>query len=416
MESMAESRAKSQKGYQFDGLTRVVCVVVAIALPLALALRGAWTLSMSAIGQQGQETERVKTQEIRSESRALSDEVSSEIETLQLRALATYLLGKFEPGIADSSLHAVAVLTAPNPESQALVKQYEVANVIAGTTGPFASSTAQNPPNPIATQDLSNAAHSIVMKDIQSSGVSIVSMSTKSAKDDPLVGLAFDAPNGKVLLAVVDPIVAFAGVSKWAMGREGEMLRGYVVGPNGRILIHSEKAYNGSDFSNNTFFRQALQPTLRGERVGGVGIFSAVDTLKARTSYSQLRALPFVVVAERVVRGTTTTLLKRMVGPALLMTIVLTMACLLSIVLLLRVFAQRDAQRDAEMQTLRAKNSVKVKNDSASDLQTEIQEEIFDEILDDMIESPGTKSGAQLPMEVAATQIQRPVKTNELPS
>ena len=52
------------------------------------------------------------------------------------------------------------------------------------------------------------------------------------------------------------------------MGREGEMLRGYVVGLNGRVLIHSEKAYNGSDFSNNTLYRQALQPTLRGERVG----------------------------------------------------------------------------------------------------------------------------------------------------
>jgi hypothetical protein len=416
MESMAESRAKSQKanpgrGYRFDGLTRVVCVVVAIALPLALALRGAWTLSMSAIGQQGQETERVKTQEIRSESRALSDEVSSEIETLQLRTLATYLLGKFEPGIADSSLRAVAVLTAPNPESQALVKQFEVASVITGATGatgPFAATAAQNPanpPNPMETQDLSNAAHAVVVKDIQSSGVSIVSMSTKTAQDDPLVGLAFNAPNGKVLLAVVDPIVAFAGVSKWAMGREGEMLRGYVVGPNGRVLIHSEKAYNGSDFSNNTFFRQALQPTLRGERIGGTGIFSAVDTLKARTSYSQLRSLPFAVVAERVVRGTTTTLMKRMVGPALLMTIVLTMACLLSIVLLLRVFAQRDA----EMQTLRAKTN-------REEIQDQIQDQIFDEILDNMTESPGKKSGVQLPVEVAATQIQRPVKTNELPS
>src|SRR6185437_10730185 len=92
---------------------RAFCVMVAVTLPLALALRGAWTLSMSAIGQQVGDTERVKTQEIRSESRALSDEVSSEIETIQLRALATYLLGKFEPGIAHPSLQAVAVLAFP---------------------------------------------------------------------------------------------------------------------------------------------------------------------------------------------------------------------------------------------------------------------------------------------------------------
>jgi len=365
---------------------RAVCVVVAITLPLALALRGAWTLSMSAIGQQGEETERVKTQEIRSESRSLGDEISAEIETIQLRALATYLIGKFEPGIANSSLQAVAVLSAPG-NSQALVKQFEIASVISSTPGPI---------GPVETQDLSNAAHAVVLKDIQTSGVSIVSLSTRAGQNldgAQLIGLGFSAPNGKVLMAVVDPIQAFSGVTKWAMGREGEMLRGYVVGSSGRVLIHTEKAYNGSDFSNNTFFKQALQPTLHGERVGGTGIFAAADTLKARISYSQLRSLPFVVVAERVVRSNSTTLMKRLAGPAVLMASVLFLAALVSIVLLLRVFSQRDAE-------LRRLNEMGLtKNRKA---ESEVEDEAFDNMLDDMLESPQPTKQIQIPLEIAA--------------
>jgi hypothetical protein len=381
---------------------RAICVVVAITLPLALALRGAWTLSMSAIGQQGEETERVKTQEIRSESRSLGDEISAEIETIQLRALATYLIGKFEPGIANSSLQAVAVLSTPG-NSQALAKQFEIASVISSTPGPI---------GPVETQDLSNAAHAVVLKDIQTSGVSIVSLSSRAGQNldgAQLVGLGFSAPNGKVLMAVVDPSQAFSGVTKWAMGREGEMLRGYVVSSTGRVLIHTEKAYNGSDFSNNTFFKQALQPTLHGERVGGTGIFAAADTLKARISYSQLRTLPFVVVAERVVRSNSTTLMKRLAGPAVLMASVLFLAALVSIVLLLRVFSQRDA----EIQTLTRNRKT----------ESEVEDEAFDEMLDDMLESPQTTKQVQIPLEIAAidrtkvnSHVQVKVKSNELPS
>ena len=214
MKHEGKGREESQeaKSMAQSSWLKTLCVVVAVTLPLALALRGAWTLSMSAIDQQVGETERVKTQEIRSESRSLSDEISAEIETIQLRALATYLLGKFEPGIANSALHAVAVLAAPSESSQALVKQYEVASVISDTPGPL---------GPVEARDLSNAAHSVVLKDIQTSGVSIVPLYSwnsgnrwsswkspdqwrKDALGNSLVGLAFDAPNGKILMAVVD--------------------------------------------------------------------------------------------------------------------------------------------------------------------------------------------------------------------
>lgn len=405
---------------------RALCVVVAITLPLTLALRGAWTLSMSAINQQLGETERVKTQEIRSESRSLSDEISSEIENIQLRALATYLLGKFEPGIANSALHAVAVLTPPSAASQALVKYYEVANVISDTPGPL---------GPVETQDLANAVHSIVLKDIQTSGVSIVSLNSgnswsswktpvafKDASGNALVGLAFSAPNGKILMAVVDPVQAFAGVGKWAMGREGEMLRGYVVGQNGRVLIHSEKAYNGSDFSSNALYRQALQPALRGERVGGTGVFAAVDTLKARVSYSQLRSLPFVVVAERVVRGNSTAMYKRLLGPALTMTGILVLACLVSIVLLIRIFTPKTAN----VVQVAAANPVEAQVVESAvrkfDDELDGDNDEFDEMLDDMIATPQPTRQIQVPVEIAAidrtkitSQVQ-PVKKNELPS
>ena len=168
-----------------------------------------------------------------------------------------------------------------------------------------------------------------------------------------------------------------------------------------------------------------------------------MDTLKARISYSQLRSLPFVVVAERVIRGNSMAMYKRLLGPALTMTGVLALACLASIVLLLRIFSPKSTPKlasKAPPQMASKEASVGVFAESSVDAahaqvveaalekfegDFEGDEDEFDEMLDEMIEAPQPTRQIQIPVEIApidrtkiTSQVQATatVKTNELPS
>jgi hypothetical protein len=286
-----------------------------VSLPVALALKGAWTLSLRAVNQKKSEIERLRTQDVRNQVRSLSDEIWNGIEAVKIRVQASAV-----------SLKA--------PESAGIES-------VVTLTGDLKFSKILWGPEQLTPEMLRVVARSISMRDIQSTGVSLIPIALKTRQGTNSLGIVFEnRPNESYWMAIVDPAETFAGVSRWATGREGEMLRGFLIAPNGRVLVHSEKIYNGADFSDLTLFRQALIGASRGERAAGVGIFRAADTLKARVGYAQLHSLPYVVVAERVIRANTMGLVKELLGPALVILAILVFATLGSIVLILRAFGQ----------------------------------------------------------------------------
>jgi hypothetical protein len=316
---------------------RNLCVILAVTLPMTLALRGAWILGARAVAQQGIEIEHVKTQELRAQSRSLSDEILSQIDAVKIRAAAIAALGHFQLGVTDPSILAVAEIGNGNR--------------ILKTVSGFAKAPALDPS---LTKAIESTIPSISAKQIEDTGVSLVSVrnwvqnSIASRPESYPLAIAFKHPDGSTqanphyLVAIVNPVETFKAIQRWSNGKDGDMLRGFLIDSTGKVIVHSEKIYNGSNFANHPLFRQALAPTFKGDRVGGNGIYPAADTLSTRVSYSQLRSLPYVVVAERVIHtGSpvyTMQMLKDLATPALFLALVLALACIGSTLLVFRVF------------------------------------------------------------------------------
>jgi hypothetical protein len=252
----------------FPNWIRVAAVLIGVVTPTVFVLRGAWSLGTHVVAEQSVDIEQVKNQEIRSAARFLSDEVFEEIEMIKVRAVASMGQGSLDVSkLNDSSLVAVA----------------ETGRGLYLPT--------------FLSEEIKSSIKNISESDIKNSGVSLFPVAIKTVKGRDTLGVAFQRGVQR-FVAIVDPIEAFQGVGAWSNGREGEQLQGFLIDNQGKVLIHSEKALSGSSFSNEPIFQQAINPVFRGERVGGIGVFSG-----ARASYMRLRTLPYVVVAERVVHG-----------------------------------------------------------------------------------------------------------------
>jgi hypothetical protein len=255
------------KKSHFPAVIRLACVLAAVLVPTALALRGAWSLGTGVVAEQSQDNERIKNQEIRGEMRSLSDEILNEIELVKVRAISIVEqvgLSTDLPGLNDGSVIAVAEVTK---------------NI-------FVPSFLKN--------EISAELPKVVEKDIQNSGLSLFPVAIKTVDGGNAYGIAFEQESRK-FLAIINPLIAFKGVTTWANGKEGELLTGFLIDSRGQVLVHSDKVSSGGSFSNQEIFQKAIEPVFRGQRVGGVGFYSGV-----RASYEKFRSLPFVVVAERV--------------------------------------------------------------------------------------------------------------------
>jgi hypothetical protein len=248
----------------FRTFIRTVSILVAILVPLTLALRGSWLLGTNVVAEQAVDLERIKNQEIRGEVRFLSDEIFDEIELVKLRATSA---------VQNDSLPT---------DSKGLVAVADLAR------GRYVPASAE--------QELSKSFKAISESDIRNSGVSLFSVTLKTGKGTEALGVAFQM-GGRRIIAVVDPVEAFKGLGDFSNGKEGEHLHGFLINEQGKVLVHSEKALSGASFADRPIFQEAIAPVFNGQRVGGVGVFP-----NSRASYTKLRSLPYVVVAERAIR------------------------------------------------------------------------------------------------------------------
>jgi hypothetical protein len=307
----------TQKSH-FPTIIRTACVLAAVLVPTALALRGAWSLGTGVVTEQSQDIDRIKNQEIRAQARSLSDEILNEIEMTKVRSVASFEQGALHLGLNDGSIVALAEITK----------------------GTFLPAFLKN--------EIQAEVPHIVEQDIRFSGVSLFRVAIKTAEGQSALGMAFEQNNRKFLV-IVDPLVAFKSIATWSNGKEGELLRGFLIDGKGQVVAHSEKTFNGKNFAGEDIFQKAIQPVFQGQRIGGVGIFAGT-----RASYMRLRSLPYVVVAERVLHGGVmiptnsqrlNSMLRDLRTPLISMLIVVALACLGSIFIILTAFGELSKPR-----------------------------------------------------------------------
>ena len=116
--------------------------------------------------------------------------------------------------------------------------------------------------------------------------------------------LAFFFRNGNTLLGMmVDPSQVFAISLKGMHLLPGPSApehawRAYVIADDGRVLSHSQGAFNGADFSASDVYRRALAGSLRGGRPGGVGKYRGVDDVAVTAAYSRMAPYGLAVAVE----------------------------------------------------------------------------------------------------------------------
>jgi hypothetical protein len=270
-------------------------------------------------------------EEVRSQSRLLLENVWDQIDSLRAQALNLGAAPKTLKGPAPGAMGDIKadgeITFNPNGTAQG-VKNLAVNKSWTSVPKDFPArveaALRKIPSNQILQQ----------MRDV---GVSVVAIPRNAGEGTEYVGLAF-ANGSQAIFVVVDPAEAFSRFSRWSTRREAGNLRGYLIGADGRVLVHSESVYSGADFSGSDVYMQALRPLFRDQRLGGVATFKSVDMRTVTTAYLKLAKLPLAVVVERVVRPVGGGLMREVLVPAMLLVMASLLISLFSILAIQKYF------------------------------------------------------------------------------
>jgi hypothetical protein len=295
------------------------------------ALGGSFLLGEQAFKIQNSQNETAKMEEIRGQQRLLTDDIWTGIEGVKARAQA-YWLTRSQIGsraVLDPQILAYAQIENPGQSTGQSAAQSSV--VIKDVT--------RNPNWTHQVLDNLNgafqkAAQQISIPNIHQSGASVVMVPKTNGLAGQYLAIAFQPQvnSPTAVVAIVDPELVFTSFSRWVTRREAGNLRSYLISADGKVLIHSERAYTGSDFSGSQVYRQALRSLFRGERANGVSTYSGVDLRPVLTSYARLGPLPFALVVERVVRPAGAQIMREILIPSMLLIGAVLMISLLSVV------------------------------------------------------------------------------------
>ncbi|MCM2279406.1 MAG: hypothetical protein NDJ89_15125 [Oligoflexia bacterium] len=127
---------------------------------------------------------------------------------------------------------------------------------------------------------------------LDGSGIALLRLKRDSQRNNEWMALV--APDGVarldgrrgVVLAIIDPAEAFAGIFGKASA-QGD--RAYLLGSDGLVLAHSQRAYLWSDFGRAV------------SRDSGISEYRAIDQLRVAGSFRGVRALPLGIGVELLI-------------------------------------------------------------------------------------------------------------------
>jgi hypothetical protein len=234
-----------------------------------------------------------RTAEVIAQDRLLVDNIWSAIDTVKARALSLARIREAQPGPA--SVPEGPILHWAELE----IQDGKLKGVRQSARNPsFEPSSGWQVFEEFYLQ---SALSRLDLHELQENGVTLLRIKQEQGHSQEWLALAFESMKGKsIVLALVDPVEVFSVFRRWASRSEGGNLRGYVVGSDGFVLVHSVGTYSGSDFRASSVFEQGVAPMLQGRVRNGAGEYKSIDRLPVTAAYARPGSLPLGVVVERV--------------------------------------------------------------------------------------------------------------------
>jgi CHASE3 domain sensor protein len=325
-----------------------ITISLAVGIPAIAALAGSFFLGQQAFKIQDSQNEQVKTEEIRAQTRLLMDDIWAGVEGVKTRT-QSYWLTRSQIGnravldpqilayarVTQDSIQPAATQSKPKAKISAIARIDQGPSVRTqtradqGATSWATGTVKEVVKNPTWTRQvlgnlnlaIQTAARQVSTQSIHQSGASVIEIPKTQGQAGEYIAVAFypSVASSDLVIAIVDPEQVFTSFSRWVTRRENGNLRSFLIGADGKVLVHSERVYSGSDFSNSQIYQRALQSLFRNERASGFGTFTAVDLRPVLTSYNRLGALPFAIVVERVVRPVSATVLRQILIPSMML-------------------------------------------------------------------------------------------------
>lgn len=353
-------------------------------LPVALAVAVGLWLSSRIHNDPEVQAQNQRTEEVIAQDRLLVDALWSAIETIKTRALSL-------EQVRDAQLHGEFHQATSMPEGPILhwaeleVKDGKLAAVRQSARNPLFLPAAGA--DVFESYYLQAALSRLNLHELQENGVTVLRIKQDSGRSQEWLALGFsgEGPNAAsrpVVLALVDPAEVFPIFRRWTARSEGGNLRGYLVGSDGFVIVHSQHPYVASDFGPTQVFAQGVREMMRGRIRSGAGVYKAIDQVLVTAAYARPGTLPLGAVVERVnpkaepkaALASIAFALARAPGEACV-----ALACVFALALGLSVAAHRLLRRALFIRGA-VNESLAASSSMAASSSTEIHEQIQDEI------------------------------------
>lgn len=231
--------------------------------------------------------EAARINEVRTQSRIISDVVWSSVANLKTRVIAVRNIlataSQLTPAssILDSDILYWSELEVK--DAKVIGLKNSVKNALFKTEN-------------FEEQYLKPALARINFDDLRKSGTVMLQLADTDS-------LAFVFPTAETLvLAVVDPNNVFSSLKSAIAGAddvEGQY-RVYLVSSSGHVLMHSQRNYIGADFSGTPLFKEILAPLAAGKQTNGAGTFRSIDQSSVAAAFVRIGTLPLAIVVEKL--------------------------------------------------------------------------------------------------------------------
>lgn len=221
----------------------------------------------------------MEAEAVKAELQLLVGSAWEALETVRDRALSFYEIRKLTPQSRPAALTHPALLVW----AELKVHGDAIDGVVQSAANPLWAGGKER-----ENYYLQAAIQQLKPSEVRRNRVALVRLKQDPARSREWMALAFSLPmpNENLILAVVDPVVAFANLKRW----KGQQIRGFVMTDNAIVLAHSQESYAGADFQRLAISREG----------DALSTYRAIDSLPVVSAFAKLGRMPIGVVAERV--------------------------------------------------------------------------------------------------------------------
>jgi hypothetical protein len=277
-----------------QGQGRLLAIMALVFVPAFLGWGVGFWISQESIQTRQQTDDEKRLKQTSVQAQMLVEMVSAEVETIRTEA-KEFTLKRTDP-----------LRPTPFPLTGRILHWAEV-----GTDKSTVASLKRVARNPqwtanSATEEsyLQSVARNLNVSEVEKQGIEVLRIKQAPGGSSEWLSFAFPAPNEPktIILALLNPSDAFPSFQKWGRHGQAGKSRSYLIGRDGRVLVHSQSTFNSADFSGTPFFRDQLQKVLNGTWRGGSGDYMGIDQTPVGAAYFRVESLPLVAVVEDVIK------------------------------------------------------------------------------------------------------------------